>query len=418
MMYDVDAVAGLLAYGGRMARRQPPAWDGGGISAVMLTPDGVPLGRVLPGRGIALLRDLQELGITRPIPYVYERSPLARATERARGALETVIRNAGLPGLPAPFFGALRLLSPEQVAVRAYDLLCFNRAAALRSAGAQAAITTYNGIIAGRAGGKAFDFGASKSSITTVASAWSTLWRAGGLPAAGGFTASPGTAPTRATTGALNFGLPDPGGSDKAYLLTFGYASGSALNWLILGDLLVETGSYTIDNTQKTVSTTALTRYTGGGGVFIVPVVTTALGATAGSLNINSYTDQDGNTGAATGSIAMTNSAIVERIATGATTGPFTTLATGDYGVRAISTLTSSGNTGGGAVGIMLLRPLAYIPGLAGNYYIERDSTTQVDGLTELELTAGGATGCLTVLVLANTTSTGVANFFLRSVQG
>jgi hypothetical protein len=348
----------------------PPAWDGAEISHEFCGPGGEHLGRLLPGRGLYLDVDPKYVGITRRVPFVYPRTPIRRLVE---------------------------ILHSER-----------------------GAITTYDEIINARTGGKGEDVAVSKASITTVDATYASLFRAAGAPAGvGTYTNIPGgAAPDRTNVGAWSLGLTSPISPDKKYLLTLGLTHASAVNMIILLDLLVAAGNIDANvATNQTINSTALTRYTGGAGVLMAFEVTTQLGATPANLNVNSYTNQAGATARATGAVAMTASAIVQRLQPVAL-GPFMQLQAGDYGVRSVETLVLSAGMGAGVLALNLYMPLAFIPGVPGNVYFERDSTIQVDGITELVSTAGGVLGCLTAYVLANGSSTGIGTYFMRTVAG
>jgi len=374
---DPDQVARNLAYAGAMARSMPPSWIGAHISHPYCGPGGEYIGRVLPGKGLYLNMDPKELGMTHFPAHVFPRSPIQRLIER-------------FIGHKLPLEWAER-----------------------------GAITTYDGIINARGGGKGFDVSLSKASITTVATAYSTLFRAGGFPVAGTYTNIPGGAEhTRASTGAWSFGLVNPTSPDKKYLLSLGYAHGSTVNMIVLVDLLVAAGNINANVTgNQTINSVALTRYTNGNGVMMTFDVTTALGATASNLTVNSYTDQGGTAAQTTPAVAMTTSAIANRLQPTAL-GPFMELASGDFGVRSVETLAFSSAMGAGVVALNLYFPLAFVPGVASNIYVERDSTVQIDGITELVLTAGGVLGCLTAYCFANGTSSGTGTYFLRTCDG
>jgi hypothetical protein len=352
-----------------------------------------------------LAHDLKSLGITKPLPNVYERSAVSRAVEY----FDKHNRRRG------------EAWDAERMGVKVLDVL--NAAAAVLLPAA--AITTYDGIITARAGGKGFDIHCAKTTITTVANEWSNLWRAGGFPTAGAFSAlGAGTAPDRSTAGAWSTGLVNPTNPDKKYLLTLGLSSTGVISLLLLADLLSECGGILFtSNPANAVNSAALTRYTTGAGVLANFTVTTQLGATAGTIQLASYTDQDGNTGQANTAATCVNTGVVERLVGGvggSTTlggAPFTNLAAGDYGVRAVTTATVAGNTGGGIVGLSLYYPLCYMPGLYSNVYGERDSTVQIDGLTEL-MQASGVLGCLMGFVQPSSSSTGTLLAFLRTCDG
>jgi len=386
--HSVDTLAARLIYLGRLARRMPPSWDGAAISHPVCGLGGQFIGRLLPGRGLYLDIDPTHVGLTRGrLPFVFPKTPVQRL---------------------ADWFGR-----NERMAIAAFNLI----------AGFPfAAINSYDQIIRSRANGKTNDVSISKASYTTVANVYSSVYRAGGFPVAGTYANIPGgAAHDRASTGAWSQGLTNPTAPDKKYLLTFGYGAAQQINMAILADLLVAAGNINANATgNQTISSTALTRQYGatqGAGVLMTYEVTTALGGTASNLTVNSYTDQDGNTGATTPAVAMTTSAIVQRLQPAAL-GPYMELASGDYGVRSVETLVFSAAMAAGVVALNLYFPLAFVPGVAANSYIERDSTVQVDGLIELAKNGSDVIGCLMAYVLTNTTSTGVLTAFLRGVAG
>ncbi len=366
--YDVDIMGENLVKAANLAHSLPPAWDGAKISQPLALPGGEMIGLMMPGRGLKLMCDLKELGITRHIPHVYE---------------DTITRHL-------------------------MDILKSERGA----------ITTYDGIIASRCGGTGNDTNVFKASATTVANAWHSL--AGittGLPANMTYTAIPGGAVhNRANQGAWSLGMTNPGGSNKKYLLTIGWSSTQQLNMFVLSDLLVAcSGISATVNTSQTVNSTALTRYTGGAGVMAIMEVTTAIGTTASNLTLT-YTNQDGTGSRSTGAQAMTVSSIVGRLLP-ITLGSAVPLQAGDYGIRSVQTAQLSAAMSAGVMALHIYYPLAYCPGVGANAYTERDSTIQIDGITEL-VNASGVLGCLTVYVLPNTTTSGIVNCFMRTCEG
>lgn len=413
-----DRIAELLQHTGDMARRMPPAWEGARIAHLCAGPNGEYIGKVLPGRGLYLASDLKTFGITKPVRNVFERSLVGRCLDYVeKKAPEWQNRPYYEPKL-------LKIVRPhpEILALKTAALLA---GAALGGHDARSlpliagAITNYDGITAGRAGGKAEDRLMVKSSITTVALAWSSLLRAGGNPGAYVFVNIPGgEAPVKSTTGSFSLGLSNPTSPDKKYLLTWGWTSSAAIQMGILIDVLVAAGNILATTVSaQTVNTTALTRYTDGAGVQMIMQITTALSATAHNMTVNSYTNQAGTTGHSTSTQAGLASGIVERLVP-TTFGPVMDLATGDYGVRAVAQYTNSVALAAGAFALLLYFPLAFVPGISTNVYVERDSTVQIDGLTELVQTAGGVLGFLNLLVMLNGTSSGVLNAFMRTVAG
>ncbi len=163
---------------------------------------------------------------------------------------------------------------------------------------------------------------------------------------------------------------------------------------------------------QSLVGTPTL-RATNGEGLRLYWVQTAAAGATAQNIAL-SYTDQggtDGNTLPVT--VAMTASAIVGHISHAGTAAnnytPFLPLASGDYGVRNVASVTfSAANTGTGA--LVLAKPIMEIPLGIVSLYHNKDMLSQTPSLPVIPdgaclgfiLIAGGA-------VAAATTFTGHA---------
>jgi hypothetical protein len=127
------------------------------------------------------------------------------------------------------------------------------------------------------------------------------------------------------------------------------------------------------------------------------------------------YTDQDGNTGNTLPvTVAMTASAIVPHISHSGTAannyGPFLPLASGDYGVRNVASVTfSAANTGTGA--LVLARPLLQIPLVTASVLAERDLLNQLPSLPTIK---DGA--CLTWLHFSGA-ATGASTNFYGSIE-
>lgn len=373
--YDVDLLAKSLVMLGREAAAMPPAYMGAGICEPCILPkipigrsDRTVLGKMMDGKGLLLNCDLKSLGIKKPLPYVYERS----------------------------------------FASMLFDKLGDERAA----------ITTYDGIIAARAASQFYDVMWGKQSITTVASSWSTMFQATGIPTAGTYTAIPGGAAySNTSTAALNLGQPQPS-SNTAYLLTVGAIAGQQINCFLFADLLVAAGpiSLTSASSQSLSSLTALTRYTTGAGVFMTFHVTTLAGATAQNLTVT-YTNQAGTASQSTGAQALTASAIIHRMEPVGFGLPME-LAAGDYGVRTVASVICSAANTAGALALNLYKPLAFMPGLVANVYGEKDTTISVDTLVPLPVDGSGNVGCIVLYVLTNTTSTGVVTPVIRTIWG
>jgi hypothetical protein len=283
---------------------------------------------------------------------------------------------------------------------------------------ARNAITNYDGIINARASGNMEDRLFVKTTATGgVSGAWYSLLRGAGFPP----TIAPGNIPggsvmNRASTGAVP--LQNPASGSK-YLLTFGVTVPSVTGFsaIMLADILVAAANISANTTAaQTVNTAALTRYTSGAGVLMTTAVTTALGATASNLTVT-YTNSDGTAGRSTGAIAMTGSAAVNRLQPGAG-GPMIPLQSGDAGVRSVQTVQFSAAMGAGVLDLYLYRPLVMIPTVAANTFIERDSTVQIDGLSELVTGTDSQIGCLGCFVLTGGTATTTLTGFLRTCNG
>jgi hypothetical protein len=374
--HDVDLLAGRLAELGAMARALPPSYLGGGDTFPAIGVGGERLGVMLPGLGLQLALDPEAIGITKPIPNVFSRS----AFERARDHGLAVLR---------------RLVNDER-----------------------GAITTYDGILSSRAGGKADDLAILKLSFTAVSGAWFTMYRASGQPAAGSYTnISTGATKNNTEPGALSLGLTNPTGGDTKYLLSMSTNSSTTWNQALLVDHLWSGGNVNANsNTLQTVSSAALTRYTTGTGVVLNAEVTTALGATPSNLTV-SYTDQAGNTGHTSTSTGLTPSAIVQRLQPSLQM-PIFPLASGDYGIRAVASVTLSAAMGAGVIALRLSKILFTMIGSAANIPIMQDVPTQLDGIIPIATEGGGALGCLELWVFAGGSTTGDFGLFVKTCAG
>jgi len=389
---DVDQIATKLLDLGWSARQMAPAWQHAGIRQPAMGPDGQFIGWMLPGRGLLLDGlDTKKLGITRDMPYVYDYSPFARKRDY--------------------FMRRLRDLHRSEVG----------------------AITTYDGIISARAGGKARDAVFQKGSITTVAAFWYDTWVCAGTGGTGVFLNT--TAPTDAalnssSVGSLFSGTPfDPTGSDKSYLLTFGMAASQPHFWGLLIDRHISGGNYrlSVDPAETTGTPDTVTRDYGGGagvGAQLIATVTTARATPGAGTWLINYLDEGGAAGATTAVALQAVTDPVNRLlAPGATTAanghPFFPLAAGDTGVKQIvsSDRAATLDTTGG-VAISIVQPLVWIPGLnTSNVYIERDLPSDLTGLIELA-NVSLVTGALSLLVFANTATLGSVMGFARTAQG
>ena len=138
---------------------------------------------------------------------------------------------------------------------------------------------------------------------------------------------------------------------------------------------------------QTLVGTPTL-RYTNGEGVRAFMVQTSAAGATAQNIAM-SYTDQAGNaSNSMPVTVSCTASAIAGHISHSGTAannyGPFLPLASGDYGIRSVQTVTmSAANTG--TFALVLARPLAQITLSVAGLMTEKDLLNQIPSLPEIK---------------------------------
>lgn len=361
-----------------VARTMAPSFEAVGWNSQIMGMDGSKLGAVLPGKGIYIDHDLKALGINRHIPGVFERSRTQRLLERLH-----------------------------------YD--------------ERGAITTYDGIINARANGKAEDIVIAKSSITTAAGFWYDIFRAGGAPAAGVYDSA--TAPTdqstdRSTLGAFSSYLTNPTNPDKKYLIAIGWGATSAHNMAILCDQHTQGGSFRLTvTTAETVASpeTTVRQYgpgTLGAGNQIIATVTTARTTPTTSNSTITYLDEAGGSSSAVNAMQATTDPVDRCLALPNVGSPFAALASGDIGVRQVSAHTKAVTAdAAGACSIQIVTPLAFVPGIAANVYIERDAPMNIDGLTELAASSF-VIGCLKMLVFANATTLGTLYAFLRTAAG
>jgi hypothetical protein len=160
----------------------------------------------------------------------------------------------------------------------------------------------------------------------------------------------------------------------------------------------------------QALSGTPSTRAANGEGLRLYWVQTAVAGATAQNIAL-SYTDQAGNTGNTLPvTVAMTASAIVGHISHSGIAannyGPFLPLASGDYGVRNVASVTfSAANTGTGA--LVLAKPIMEIPLGVASLYHNKDMLSQIPSLPIIPdgaclafvLNAGGAVAASTTFI-------------------
>lgn len=150
----------------------------------------------------------------------------------------------------------------------------------------------------------------------------------------------------------------------------------------------------------------ALTRYSDGAGVQILPVVTAPHVVGTGTTFTVSYTNQDGVAGRTTSVVQLGTQTVNGTIACGGVgtnrIGPFLPLQTGDTGVRTIESVTFSGLPEVGLLTLVLVRPLADVSIRGIDAAVEVDFLTDKPSLPRvyddaylnwIALTAGSVTG-------------------------
>jgi hypothetical protein len=397
---DPDAIVAALQGMAKEAAMMPKSFEKHGVAYDSGDTDGASIGKVLPGRGFMSRIPLKQLGITKQPPGIYDPDRYRRIEDEVRKAQAKIGQDR---------FGQ--------------DIYSVQGAA----------ISSYDAIIAGRGNGKAEDITIVKSSQTTAANIWSsTLYTAGGNPPAGTWLAT--TAPTdrvatRATTGAMSAYLSNPTSPDKKYLLTFGFAAGQQINMMVLVDIVNDSGIYRLSvNTEEIVAspTNATRQYGSGTGIGNLLTFVAQAAATPGAASTFTYKyiDQGGasttaptvsctNTACAINNVFLNSAAVTGGAGT---LGLFAPIDSADTGVQAIKSAQIS-VAGSGALAGVVCFPLLFVPGIAANAYIERDSTAQIDGVVEL-VQASSVLGFLSAFVLPNTTSTGVVTAHMKTVAG
>jgi hypothetical protein len=260
------------------------------------------------------------------------------------------------------------------------------------------AITNYDGIIASRAAGKQDDPVFNKTgTIGGVTANWYTFIKAAGSPAS--FVASTnasagGELMTSTKVGSIM--LNPTTGTDKKYLLTFAGSipAGAEIGVLGLVDVLWYGPSIQINSSATvTVNSGALTRSTSGKANQLAVVVSTAVGATASTATIW-YTDAGDSATSIT--CVLSSAGTQGRILPAGSWG--VPLPNGIKSVQSVQVQTAQGS---GAFDLMMYRPLAFIPTITLNTWVERDMTAQIDGILELE-SPSNTPGYLSIIALTN----------------
>lgn len=379
MVIDVDVVARRLARWGAQARAMPRgAFDIAGQTHPLVALNGGVLGRIVPGRGVAIDSDLATLGITRPVTGVIERTLWMRTIEAladSRGAITSM--------------------------------------ATLRSAAADGNRQAFT---------KAFNPSALGS--TEIAQTFDS----GDSLAGQNFSVGP-AAPTRTSIpGAWNAELCDPPTGKKKYLIGISSLAAGASAGFRMGlyvDMLSFFGNIATDSTAlQSVTTSALTRYTTGEGVYLAMAsqLSTLSHYAANSTFTVGYTNQAGTASrtcvtqtpnVASAQVIHADPSLLEDMFS-------FPLQAGDYGMRSIQSFTSSAASTdvGSKFGGMLYKPLVFLHGIPEpNVTVERDARAECEMLVELAVDGSGVLGYHTLLY-ATSTGNAVTIFTFDTCEG
>lgn len=203
-----------------------------------------------------------------------------------------------------------------------------------------------------------------KAGPTGVASVSSSLWRIGGMPAAGaaGSAAPGGRAPTKATTGAMAFNNPAAG--DTLHLTGADMAGSVVYNALMLYDRIFDVAK-TMNSTATESVTGVPTRYQSStvgaddyaGGNYLFVEVFSALAATAHNWTTCLYRDEADNDSQTLPSITGNSGAIIDRFDMPAQTW-FAPLAAGDAGIKDLAQMQCSAAVATGSVNFVIGHPI------------------------------------------------------------
>lgn len=238
------------------------------------------------------------------------------------------------------------------------------------------------------------------STAPEAAGVWHSFWLANGSPGAG--AAPSGTPGTVYDDTAGSVFLPDQASGLKR-LVTFGATANQACSLMLYDRLVAVSGLSLASTGNKTVSSSALTRYTDGIGVQAWLEVTTATTVTAPIVDMNSYTNTT-PTGSRDGA-PITFPAVATNV--DAMIGPLP-LQSGDVGVTAVSTINVNTAATAGVANLVLLRPIAYL-NLPANVWVERDLVRQFPAMPQIY---DGAS--LALMALASGTTAINVNGLLR----
>jgi hypothetical protein len=200
-----------------------------------------------------------------------------------------------------------------------------------------------------------------------AAGVWQSLWKGVGNPGAGADpAATPGTvyASDAGTNVAGSMWFPDRS-TDQRYLLSFGAVANQNCTLMLYDRLVGVSGISTASTGNKTINSSALSRYTGTDAILneVWLEVTTATTTTAPVVSLNQYTSADGTTGQSGGTVTF------PAAATDLHSMIQVPLSASKQGVRSVEVGLNVGTaSAAGAVNVVILRPLARIPLLANQW--------------------------------------------------
>lgn len=270
-----------------------------------------------------------------------------------------------------------------------------------------AGFATHDELLSECANGKKFTAVWSKNNSTGPAvSTWYSLWPVGGVPQAGSFAgAALDFIQTNDTTAGAIHCNGNVSAETKHLISAMVQATGgSTPPTLMLVDMV---GYYTfLQNaaSQNFTNGTPPNRYNanGQGGLQMCMVASAVGDATASTIDILTYVDQDGNAGVVpvlptlptTVSCAAPTTTLGARVCNFAIGSPFLPLAAGDCGVQQCTNIDCSAAVNGGNKTLMLVRPICIIPCPTVQIGSQRDFVLQI---SNMERIYDGA--CLTFLV-------------------
>lgn len=200
------------------------------------------------------------------------------------------------------------------------------------------------------------------SQTAKAAGTWHSLFTATGLPGAGTLPtgAGAGAIPTSATAGVFTF--TNPTSPSLSYLARLS-GVGTAQATLILYDRVWHGGGYNSNSAvSQTVTSTALTRYTGGDDIELWVEWSGVSGNTTSNLTVT-YTNQAGTGSRTSQVLALQTASVAGQMQPVA-------LQAGDTGMRAIASIILSASMVSGTatiLGLVMMRRIAEIPLVVAN---------------------------------------------------